>query len=65
IIYSNSDEAEEIGHHIHFLQSEGYLTEELEKLEVEDLPGVQGLRSFRVGVNLESKAAIKEIQMVS
>jgi len=65
VIYSNSDEAEEIGHHIHFLQSKGYLTEELEKLEVEDLPGVQGLRSFRVGVNLESKVDIESVKIAS
>ena len=65
IIYSNYDEAEEIGHHIRFLQSEGYLTEELEELEVEDLPGVQGLRSFRVGVNLESTVEIESVKIAS
>ena len=65
IIYSNSDEAKEIGHHIRFLQSEGYLTEELEELEVEDLPGVQGLRSFRVGVNLESTVEIASVKIAS
>ena len=32
------------------MQAEDYLTEEIEKLELEDLPGVQGLKALRVSV---------------
>ncbi|MBW2147744.1 MAG: GAF domain-containing protein [Deltaproteobacteria bacterium] len=56
VVYSHTEEAKEMRRHIDFLKSEGYLTGELETLDLEDLPGVQGLRSLRVSVNLESQA---------
>lgn len=65
IIYSNTDEAREIQHHIRFLQAQGYLTREFERLEVEDLPGVQGLRSIRVGVALGSETGLNKVKMAS
>jgi hypothetical protein len=36
------------------LQSQGFLNNDLEWLDLEDLPGVQGLKALRVGVNLAS-----------
>ncbi|MBW1996525.1 MAG: GAF domain-containing protein [Deltaproteobacteria bacterium] len=63
IVYSHPNEGKEIRHHIEFLQCEGYLTGELEALELADLPGVQGLKSFRVCVNIESQAFSKEAKM--
>jgi len=62
IVYSHPEEAEETHRHINFLRTEGYLTGEIEDLELQDLPGVQGLSSLRVGVNLESKALIQRIK---
>ena len=56
IVYSHAEEANEMLRHVHFLRSEGYLNGETEALELEDLPGLQGLKSLRVGVNLESQA---------
>ena len=50
IVYSHPEEAAEMRRHIQFMQAEDYLTEEIEKLELEDLPGVQGLKALRVGV---------------
>jgi hypothetical protein len=55
IVYSHPEEAQELRRHIDFLRSKGYLTGEMENLELETLPGVQGLRSLRVGVNLNSQ----------
>jgi hypothetical protein len=54
IVYSRIQEADETRRHIDFLISRGLLHNDLELLEIDDLPGVQGLRAFRVGVNLES-----------
>jgi len=54
LIYSRPDEAREIRGHISFLQSEGMLLSDMESLELADMPGVQGLRAIRVGINLES-----------
>ncbi|NNG07859.1 MAG: GAF domain-containing protein [Desulfobacteraceae bacterium] len=65
IVYAHPDEAKEMRHHIEFLQSEGYLTGELETVELADLPGVQGLKSFRVGVNLESQTLSEKAKMLA
>lgn len=54
IVYSHPEEAAEMHRHIQFMQAEGYLTEEIERLELEDLPGVQGLKALRVSANLQS-----------
>ncbi len=65
IVYAHTSEAKEMHHHIEFLQSEGYLTRELETVELADLPGVQGLKSFRVGVNLDSQALSEKAKMIA
>lgn len=54
IVYSRPTEYEEMINHIAFLQGQDYLSDDLESLELNDLPGVQGLRALRVGVKLES-----------
>ncbi|MBF0495501.1 MAG: GAF domain-containing protein [Deltaproteobacteria bacterium] len=59
VVYSRPDEASEIRRHIDFLQTEGFLLDNLEVLEVGELPGVQGLKALRVGVNLDSPALAK------
>ena len=56
IVYSRPDELQEMSRHINFLQHRGFLNDDVESLELNDLPGVQGLKALRVGVNLESKA---------
>jgi hypothetical protein len=60
VVYSRPDESQEMSRHINFLQNQGYLRDEVESLELDDLPGVQGLKALRVGVNVES-AALAEI----
>jgi len=61
IVYSQAEEEGEMTRHISFLQTEGYLTHDLEKLEVEELPGVQGLKALRVGVNLDSPVRLQVV----
>lgn len=56
IVYSRPNEYQELTHHIDFLQGQGYLEDKLESLELEDLPGVQGLMALRVGINIQSAA---------
>jgi len=56
VVYTHLEEAREARRHIDYLQAQGYLREDLESLELEDLPGVQGLRALRVGINLDSPA---------
>jgi hypothetical protein len=62
VVYANVEEAREARRHIDFLQAQGYLTEELESLELEDLPGVQGLRALRVTVNVSSPRLAQRLE---
>ncbi len=59
IVYSHQEEAREARRHLEFLQAKGFLCGKTENLELEDLPGAQGLRAIRVEVDLES-GALKE-----
>jgi GAF domain-containing protein len=52
IIYSQPSEALEYKGYIEYLQSLGYLTGDVERLELEELQGVQGLRALRVSIDL-------------
>jgi hypothetical protein len=52
LVYSHASEALEWRDYVDYLQTRGYLTSEVEDLELEELPGAQGLRALRVGINL-------------
>jgi hypothetical protein len=54
IIYSLEKEAAEYLRYINFLQAKGELKEEIEQLDLQDLPGVSGLKALRVKVNLQA-----------
>jgi hypothetical protein len=56
IVYSRHDELQEMNRHLDFLTNRGLLSDDIESLELNDLPGVQGLKALRVEVNLKSKA---------
>ncbi len=51
IIYFNDREAEEYDGYIRYLQEKGMLGRQVERLELEELQGVSGLRALRVSVN--------------
>jgi hypothetical protein len=61
IVYSHPEEAAEMHRHIQFMQAEDYLREEIERVELEDLPGVQGLKALRVSVNLQSPKMLERV----
>ena len=65
IVYTQADEAEEMMRHVDYLRSDGYLTDEVDRLDLEDLPGVQGLKAIRVGINLESEALSGRFERVA
>jgi hypothetical protein len=54
LIYSQPGEAQEYRGYIEYLQGLGYLTGDVEPLDLEELQGVQGLRALRVQVALDS-----------
>jgi hypothetical protein len=53
VVFSHTEEGTEIRRYIDFFSAQGILTGETEELEIEDLPGVHGLRALRTTVNLE------------
>ncbi|MBE9585205.1 GAF domain-containing protein [Mucilaginibacter sp. JRF] len=50
LVYFNQQEANEYLEYIQYLQEQGYLTGEVEQLELEELQGVSGLKAIRAGV---------------
>jgi hypothetical protein len=52
VVYSQPDEANEYLEYIHFLVHEGLLKGEVERVELEELQGVSGLKAFRIAVNV-------------
>ncbi len=63
VVYFNPQEGRQIRHHIDFLTSQGKLHDDLEFLDLEDLPDVSGLKAMRVGVNLDTMAKANIIEM--
>jgi hypothetical protein len=59
VVYSHPKEGLGIQRHINYLQSRGHVLADLETIDLEDLPGVRGLKALRVSVNLEAEAAIQ------
>jgi len=65
VVYSHPKEGRDIRRHIDYLQSREHLLKDLETIDLEDLPGVRGLKALRVSVNLDAGAAVMGIgQMV-
>lgn len=60
IVYSQNKDVIEYTKYIKYLQSRNYLLKTIEKLDIEDLQGITGLRALRVQVNYEliSKSTI-------
>jgi hypothetical protein len=56
IIYFNEKEAEEYTGYFRYLQEKGWLKQEIEFLELEELQGVSGLKALRVGVDFSEGA---------
>lgn len=54
LVYFNAYEANEYQEYIKYLQEQGFLNDDLETLELEELQGVSGLKALRVGVNYMS-----------
>ena len=67
IVYNQSEVADEYTKYINYLQSIGYLNEEVEDLKLEQMQGVHGLRALRVRVKMRSDKKLvqtKEIEEI-
>src|SRR5262245_24204821 len=63
IIYSQPAEALEYRAYIEYLQSLGYVADDLEHLELGELQGVQGLQALRVSVDLENPKLLQRVKL--
>ncbi|MFO7739618.1 MAG: GAF domain-containing protein [Desulfatiglandaceae bacterium] len=61
VVFSQPHEGREVRRHMEFLVSKGYLKGDVESLDVEELPGVQGLRAMRGNVDLDSPAVAERV----
>ena len=53
IVYSTASEGAEYRRYVDFLQNKGYFAAGLDELELEDLPGISGLKALRVTIASE------------
>jgi hypothetical protein len=65
VVYSHPKEGREIRQHIDYLQSRGHLLEDLESIDLEDLPGVRGLKALRVGINMAAAAGVEGVRQMT
>ena len=65
IVYSHTDEGRKMQRHIDFLKTRGNLLNDLEFLDLDDLPGVRGLKALRVGINLEAQALTRTVELAA
>lgn len=68
IVYSQNKDAAEYLKYIKYLQSKNYLLKPVEKLIIEDLQGISGLKALRVAVNYnntpENKITLNDLMKV-
>ncbi len=55
IVYSHPQELRDMRKHINYLQARERLLDDMEMVDLDDLPNVSGLKALRVGVNLEHR----------
>jgi len=60
IAYSQPEEGRDMQRHIEFLASTGYMDDDLEFLDIEDVSGVKGLKAIRAGINLKKEHHVRE-----
>jgi len=65
VVYTQPQEEREIRRYIHFLQIQGFLTGEMEALDVEELPGVTGLKALRVEIDLDSPVISERVHRMA
>ena len=65
VIYTQPQEGREFRRYIDFLRSQGFLKGDTEALDVEELPGVQGLRAFRVEIDVNSPVISERVNRMA
>jgi hypothetical protein len=60
IVYSQPKEAQEYIEYIEYLQNEGLFKHDIEKMDLEELQGVSGLKGLRVAINIASTTEVDQ-----
>ena len=61
MVYFNPDEEKEYVEYIKYMQVQGYFNDDLEKLDLDELQGVSGLKALRIGVKyLDTKKDVSK-----
>ena len=55
IVYSTANEGAEYRRYVDFLQTKGFFAPGMDELELEDLPGISGLKALRVTIASRGK----------
>lgn len=62
IIYNQEKDAAEYLQYIEYLKSKDLLTGEIERLELEELQGVSGLKALRIAVKIQNSSILKQVE---
>jgi hypothetical protein len=61
VVFSQPQEGRETRRYLEFLLSKGYLKRDVESLDVEELPGIQGLRALRASIDMASPVLAERV----
>jgi GAF domain-containing protein len=64
VVFSQPREGRETHRYLEFLVSKGYLSGDLESMDVDELPGIHGLRALRASIDLASPVIAERVNRV-
>lgn len=65
IVYSQDREAEEYVQYLNYLRAQGFISSDVESVHVDDLQGVKGLRTLRIGLAADAVDELPTIDPMS
>jgi len=63
VVFSQPVEGKEAHRHLSFLLTRGFLKGDIQTLELEEMPGIQGLMALRAEINLESPRIAERVNI--
>ncbi len=65
VVYTHPDEGRELMQYAGYLQAEGYFQKEAEFIDLEELPGLRGLKALRLEIQLEGSAPANSVDPIA
>ena len=63
VVYSQDQEAVETRRYLDYIKDQGFILPNYEELEIDELPGVHGLKALRATVNLRDRRSTKRAEL--